>query len=499
MASAYGSVGFAVGVPRGLESARQRRYVEEDRKIAAQQRDQADVDRLRRHQLEDVQLEGAQATLARARRADEREPTDIEYQNRLREQQLRQGDLNIEGGEINLDTARLGLAGARRTEANADEELRRRREREDLAAESGRFALDRQRTEAGNADKDRALQEQQVAASNIAGVVHGLSQGMDPEMLRSRFNEQSPRKIQAIEYDPQTRILSMTDQDGNHREAPIDAWAKAYPPPPEALTKLGKDDRLVNARGETVVGPDAAAGGADISPYNPTTVGGQLRGDIVRSAGGQLGPLGEIMGIADPDARRLVDFQVAEATAMEGRLRQLVASGRVGTGEISRAVIEATKGMPTEAELARKAEAWRTDPTFFNRSQDQAAQWIATERTKARAEAAAKLATAEQELMTRRGRPSFTEKPSWAGNPVQGVDPKQLESGYEYDVEIDGRKATIRLGPDGQVYEVGGQPQASNTGSGRATNNRVAADVDGADTVNTALADARRGAGSFVY
>jgi hypothetical protein len=487
--AAAGAVGFARGVSQGLASARQRRLEEEDRRIAAE-------DRTRRRASEDVALEADRLTLERARRADVREPEDIEYQRKLREQQLATGEVGLESG-------RLGLAGARRTEAEAATELARRREREDVGLQADRFSLQRERATAGQEDADRRLAQEQETASNMAGLFYGLSKGMDPEMLRDRFNSLSPKKLDEITYDPETGIVSLTDQDGEQREGPLEQFMQVYPIPADKLEQLGEKERLVNPRtGEVVVDAAAAAAGdgRDVSPYNPETVGNQLRGDIVRSAGGQLGPLGEIMGIADPEARKLVDFQVAQATAMEGRLRPHVTAGRIGTGQISAAVVEATKSIPSEAELAQRAEEWRTDG--FNKSQQEAADWMATERAKAQAEATRALLEAEQKLLGASARPSFTEKPAWAGEAVMGVDPSQLEPGYEYDVDIDGKTMTIRLGPDGKVYQVGSSPQASNTtgkGASRATPNRMAGNDPAAAQVNATLADARSNSRQFVY
>jgi hypothetical protein len=495
MASAAGAAGFGTGLRAGLATARQRRLEEEDRKIQAE-------DRVRRREHEDVSLEGSRLTLERARRADQREPEDLDYQRRSREQQLASGDIGIESGQ-------LGLESARRSAGREEEEITRRRGREDLDTEARQFDLSRSRTQAGREDAGHAQNQQSVATAGFSSLFSGIKEGVSQPLLLQRFNDRVPPEMEVaeIEHNPDDDTYTLVSASG-HRSAAasIDDWLKAYPMPAGELEKLGKDDRLVDPQtGRTVVGAadGGDGGGRDTSPYNPETVGNHLRGDIVRSAGGQLGPLGEIMGIADPEARRLVDFQIAEATAMEGRLRQHVSAGRIGTGQISQAVLEATRGIPSETELARRAETWRT--RGWDKSQQEAADWLAIERTKAQTEAAQKLATAEQHLIGEVARPAFTEKPSWAGEVVQGVDPSQLEAGYEYDVEIDGKPATIRLGPDGQVYEIGGSPQASNrTGRGRntssrATANRMAGDSPEVAQVNATLADARRNSQEFLY
>jgi hypothetical protein len=493
--AAAGAVGLARGISQGLASARTRRLEEEDRKreeedrqreirYETEDRSNAAIDRGRRRTMDDLTLDEAR------HRADRRDEDDT-FEDRSRAQTVESGDLN--------------LASARRREAYAAPDREHELATRDTQEQRDRFSLSRDRTEAGQQDADRNLDQDTQTSSNLAGIFYGLKQGMDPDMLRERFNSLSPKKLDEITYDAATGIVSITDQDGEERSGPLEQFMQVYPVPKEELIKLGKDDRLIDPRTrQTVVAPAGDTGdGRDTSPYNPETVGGQLRGDIVRSAGGQLGPLGEIMGIADPDARKLVDFQVAQATAMEGRLRPHIMAGRIGTGDVSNAVVEATKDIPSDTELARRAEEWRT--TGINKTPEQAAAWADSERIKAQAEATQRLLEGEQALLGANPSPRM-QKPAWAGEAVEGVDPETIWPGGfgpngeadEVDVEIDGRKTTIRLGPDGKVYEVAGSPQAS-VRPARATQHRMAGDDPVAQQVNATLADARRNSKPFLY
>jgi hypothetical protein len=73
---------------------------------------------------------------------------------------------------------------------------------------------------------------------------------------------------------------------------------------------------------------------------------------------------------------------------------------------------------------------------------------------------------------TARGSAPVMQKPSWAADEVPAaiVGGAKLEPGYEYDVKIDGKAATIRVAPDGRVFHVAGRgstaPEARAPGPG---------------------------------
>lgn len=493
MPTAASSAGFGTGFRAGLDTARQRRIDDQERARLRQRQDVADQRAAEQHELG---VEADRITLEAARRANS--PEAVARAERLQE-------LQLGNAEVAADTGRLTLDRLRRADEREPDEIARTREREDFELNRARTQAEREDINATRADEEYARVREQMAAEGLPEIFSGLRAGVDPNLLLRRFNQTGSKKLRGIGYDPATGNVRLEDEDGEVAEHPLDQWMTAYPMPADALVKLGENDRLVNPRtGDTVIG--ATGGGADgegntaggprkTSPYNPEGVQKDMRAIVVRSAGGELGPLGEIMGITDPEARKLVDYQGALASNMEGRLREHIKSGKIGVDAVANAVIEATRDIPTEAELARRAEEWRTEPVF-NRDQASAALWMEQERTKLRAQAEAKLIEQEQKLLGNAAapeRPAVFEKPDWAGAeiPAATLGGAQLEQGYEYDVEVDGRKSTIRLGADGKVYEVRG-PAAPPTAAVEPEED----DEEGA--VRSSLAAARR-AGQFLY
>jgi hypothetical protein len=407
---------------------------------------------------------------ARQRRIDEEE-------NRYQRERQRAADTRAESAhEIGLDSARFGLERARTEAAYIDDDRSRQVEAADLSLESARFGLDRQRVGAQREDDAYERVHRSMQSEGLPELFANLAAGTNPDLALSRFNEVGEKKLTALDYDQASGMVRLVDDEGESQSHTLQEWQRVYPTPAAEPIKLGKDDRLVDpGTGRELVGPSAGAGsGRDVSPYNPETVQDDLTAGVVRSMGGEMDAFGRY-SLASTEDRQLGDYRISLAHEMEGRLRQQVMAGKLTPGQVVNAVMEATKEVPSETELVKRSEQWRTEP-LFNRSHEETAAWIATERTRRRAEAEARLALAEQRILgaAASGRPSAFRTPDWAGDtlPAGLIDPSQLEPGYEYDVDIDGRQTSVRLGPDGTVYEVRGtsSSQAPPNTAGSAAN-----------------------------
>jgi hypothetical protein len=97
--------------------------------------------------------------------------------------------------------------------------------------------------------------------------------------------------------------------------------------------------------------------------------------------------------------------------------------------------------LPTDTELAARAEAWRTKG--FNKSPEQAAAWLETEKTKVRAEVEGRLARAEQRLLNKR--PDGVQEPTAEA----GKEPPVVDSDEAYRALASGSQFRA---PDGQTY-----------------------------------------------
>jgi hypothetical protein len=470
MVAAAVAAGRGSGLRVGLESARQRRIEEEEIK--------------RRREREDFNLERARTT--------------AEWQDEDRPRNVAADELAIESGELGVEAQRFGLDRSRTTAGYVDEDRPRDVAAQELGLESARFGMDRQRTEASRSDERYAMDQQEFQRRSqqegVADFVNALGAGVDLPYAINRFNERGEWKIDPAksQFNQETGTYRFVDNEGETFEGTAEQFAAAMGvqmTQPEPM-KLGKDDRLVDpGTGREIVGPSGGAGGGrDVSPYNPQTVQDDLTAGIVRSMGGEFDAYGRYSFGSDAD-RALGDYRIALAQDMAGRHEELLKSTRVTPGQIVQTVMEATKDVPGEGELASRAEQWRTKG--FNKSQEEAAEWLSAERNRLRSEADARIAEAEQSLIGENARPSAFRTPEWAGDAMPDVDPGQLEPGYEYDVDIDGRKTSVRLGPDGKVYEVKGAAKAAEEAAAKASTKRK-------EVVDSSLANARSRS-EFVY
>lgn len=502
LSGAASGAGFTRGFRVGLESARQRRIEEEERKRQREREDfdmeQARLEAERRGELHPLDVESRRLAIDTAReeagRRKELHPIDVESRRASLESARygleRQKVVDAREDElypIEREKQRLSLASARRAYEQEPEDRRRRMERED-------FDFSRKKVDAARTDRDRADADAAAAAEHFPYLFAGIEDGIDPNLLLRRFNEQSPRKLAGIDYDRATGMVTLEDDEGEVVSHPLEQWRKAYPLPERELQKLGKDDRLVDPKtGRTVVGPASeTSSGRDISPYNPQTVQDDIDQGIKSRMGGPRDPYGRYQLETEED-RQLGGYRIALAQQLAGQLEPELISTRITPAKIIDMVMEATKDVPSDRRLQQMAEEWRTQG--LNKTPEQAREWFEAERAKVHAEAERKLAEAVQRFLgSSAAAPAVApraEKPSWAGAEVQGVSPEGFDPAYEYDVDIDGRRTTIRVGPDGRVYEVNkGQPQAR-SGKSKARSENT-------DPVRLALADARRNS-EFVY
>jgi hypothetical protein len=452
MPTAASSAGFGSGFRSGLASARERRLDEQERARLKQRQDAADTRAAESHALS---TESGRISLDAARRANS--PEEIDRRRRLDELQLKGAELNVESGRFGLDQARRGA------EISA-EDRKRGRMRED-------FQFDRDQTTAARDDDAYKRVQRQMESEGLPQLFAMLESGVDPDLARERFNQVGGHRLERVDFNRETGMIRLVDDEGEGAEFPLEQWRRAYPTASAEPIKLGKDDRLVTPGGEEIVGPSAGAGSdRDVSPYNPQTVQDDITAGVVRSMGGQFDAYGNYSFGGGSD-RALGDYRIALAQNMAGRLEEQVKATRVTPGAIVDAVMDATKGVPSETTLLEEVEAWRTKGT--NKDHEDAAREMEARRRQYRAEAEAKLARLEREFIgqtAKREPPPAFEKPDWAGEAIAPdvLGGAELEAGYEYDVEIDGRRTTIRLGPDGAAYEVKGaaggpidQPQAS--------------------------------------
>lgn len=380
-------MGVTRGLLVGLENVRQRRYKEAQDVIA-------EKERTRRHQREDYDF-------ARARKLDTREDEDY-----------------VEG-EADEDYAReRGRVLDTREDEDYEHRLQRRPVLEGREDDEYEHDVSRRRTLEGREDteydqgqEDRGMRLQALAQEGLRDFVQTLQNGGDPSYALSRFNRQGQLKIDptTFQYDEKTGNVSFTDSNGDKFQGTLDQLGRAMGLVPEKKDpiKLGKSDRLIDPdTHETLVdalpdegsadGSSGAGGRRRTSPYNPESAQQNIARDLVLSRSGQMDVLGN-WSVADPADRQIVNYMISLGHDMEGRLRDAVSSGAVTPGEISNAVVDAVRDMPSDTELQKKADTWRV--TGVNKTEERARAWLETERARVRAEVEGRLARAEQRLL----------------------------------------------------------------------------------------------------
>lgn len=359
-----------------------------------------------------------------------------------------------QGFQSGLDSARY-----RRLE---EQEIKRRRQREDMETEAFEFELDRARKGAEREDEIYARNlddlERRNQEEGFFDFANALNQGVDPQVAMRQFNKAGSLRLEEVQFDQTGLTIRDSDGEIEHFDNPNQMLAAFGIQPGQAEPiKLGKDDRLVTAGGEEIVGaaegsqepgknlvkvgdalydsenekwitPPADAGGSSdryievdkhlydtangewlsppgggsgsddgrgTSPFNPESTLQKIEQGIVRSHGGSWDALGNY---SLPGDREIVDIKLGLAGEAFSRLDDYVRDGKISYTQIEQAVIESSKGISTDSELEKKGEAWRVDPVL-NRDETEKQDWMQRQRDKEMSEARAKLAAAEQKMI----------------------------------------------------------------------------------------------------
>lgn len=394
MGNAFASAGSARGTRVGLENVRERRYRDAQDALAAKERE-------RRHEREDFDFERAQTRAGREDTTWDQSQEDRTHAiDRRGVAESREDTLWQQGQEDRTyQTGRRAIADER-----ADELYQQGQEDRSHAIE--RRGVDEMRgdTAWNQQQSDRQRMMAQAEQEGLQHLAQALQNGADPNLALKQFNNSGDWRIDPSQFrfDRNSGRLSFVDSDGDRFDGSLQEFASAVGLVPAADQDLIATDKPIydpNTK-EWIQPPGGQGGGRDTSPYNPETVQKNIESAIARSRGASFDVLGN-WSIADTGDRQVVDYMISLAHDMEGRLRQQVSSGQVPYGEIVDAVTAAAKGMPTESQLAQRAEEWRTKGR--NKTPEEAQAWLETERAKVRAEVEGELARAEQRILGRSG------------------------------------------------------------------------------------------------
>ncbi len=397
MANAYASAGQAGGFPVGLESARRRRLEEEARERALKR--------------DDLQMEGMEFDLSRAKVGAER--ADQAYARNMDELQKR----NQEEGVSDFVNA---------LNAGVDPNIAMER-----FNSTGELKLAQV-----NYDPDKGLmlvdsegEQMEFESPNQFAAAMGLPPGEQPEPIKLGKDDRlvTPQGETIVDADKPAAGQNLMKVGDVLYDLEKGEWIT--PPTEDGKDKFIKvDKQLYNTEtGEWLSPPGGGGGGRDVSPFNPETTLQKIEQGIVRSHGGSFDALGNY---SVPGDRELVDTKVGLAGESFARLTDYLRGGDISYSEVEAAVIRATKGLEAASDLEKRAEKWRTDG--WNKSQEEKQHWMSAEREAQMADARAKLMREEQKMLARAGKKraqreeqqgdeSPVGRPEWAGDPGRSV------------------------------------------------------------------------------
>lgn len=260
--SAYGAVGLASGIRQGLRNYRQDKLEDEDRAVAAEERQ-------RRRSREDA------AGLREATRFD-REQKQWEQQDEDRSRKI--------ADEMDEDSLAIADRAHDLKIRNRDEQEHEQDRAHTLKTRD--FSL--RESQKAAARQDHLWARNQQEASNrmrqegMEDLLNALEKGVDPRLIEQEFNARGEFKVKpgSLQYDPATGNLSLTGPDGGQFNGPIDQLRSLFVKQ-AAPVKLGANDRLVNPKTGAEVAAPSSSSSNGVTKWNRQTASNRAA-DVVR-------------------------------------------------------------------------------------------------------------------------------------------------------------------------------------------------------------------------